>query len=371
MDFSDSKHSEVDHCKCSKEIEECSGVESTVATSYEASPIIKHHEGGQCWKTSMIIKPKNSSQIKVFIVKRIGDDDSTEIAINIIRILNSFKTKVFVEENCIDEFKDKNTKQEVSFFGYKEEEEMEVDLLIIIGGDGSILWALQYFHNRITPPILAYSKGTLNYLCNFSIQHYEQSLKNVMESIVGGKPILIETRSRIHCEILNKENGKKRTLEALNEVALDRGCSPHIVKLNCYLEGKYFATFEGDGVLVATPTGSTAYQLSAGGPIMNHLMSSLAITPISPINLSTRPVVLPPKVKLTFQLHPDARKNAFLGADGQVKLEITKNHEVVLTGSQFYAPFILGENQDTLSNWITRLRDLLGWNRKFGGQGIQ
>ncbi len=72
----------------------------------------------------------------------------------------------------------------------------------------------------------------------------------------------------------DNESGTVRTITALNEISIDRGCGPQIVKINCDLENKYFATFEGDGVLVATPTGSTAYHLSAGGPILNHLVTS-------------------------------------------------------------------------------------------------
>ena len=136
--------------------------------------------------------------------------------------------------------------------------------------------------------------------------------------------------------------------------------------MNCYLENKYFATFEGDGVLIATPTGSTAYQLSAGGPILNHMMSNMVITPISPLTLSTRPVVLPPSVKVTLKLPTGSRKSAFLGGDGQIKIEVTSDMEVNISNSKYPAIFILQENQDTLDNWITRLRDLLGWNRKFG-----
>jgi len=341
---------------------------STTAESCttETGHVIQTDDNEQVWKKSMIISQKDPNVLKVFIIKRINDPESSEICINMIKILNTYKTIVYVEEVCIDEIKGDPSGNSLSYVGYKEEEEHNIDLLIVIGGDGSILWALQYFHHRVSPPILAFSKGTVNYLCNFSIHNYEKSLKNVIESINAKKPITIEIRSRIHCEILNHETKKKKKLEALNEISLDRGCNPHVVKLNCYLEGKYFATFEGDGVLVATPTGSTAYQLSAGGPILNHLMSNIAITPISPLNLSTRPVVLPPKMKLTFRLPADSRKHAFLGADGQIKLEITKETEVMVTTSRYHAIFILGENQDTLDNWITRLRDLLGWNRKFG-----
>lgn len=326
---------------------------------------INHDDPEHRWKSSMTIQPKDPNLMKLFLIKRINDEEGTKIAKHMIKILNSYKTAVYIEENCVEDVKEEGTENGPQFSIYREEEEQNIDLLIIIGGDGSILWGLQYFHKRITPPILAFSKGTLNYLCNFSLQNYETSLRNIMDSIYAKKGLSVELRSRIHCEIINRETQKKRTLEALNEISLDRGCSPQVVKLNCYLEGKYFATFEGDGVLVATPTGSTAYQLSAGGPILNHLMSNIAITPISPLNLSTRPVVLPPHVRLTFKLPAESRKHAFLGADGQIKLEISKETDVEITTSKYHAIFILGENQDTLDNWISRLRNLLGWNRKF------
>jgi len=186
-----------------------------------------------------------------------------------------------------------------------------------------------------------------------------------MDDIANGQPIYFEERYRLECQIFNKESGKTKTLHALNEVVLDRGCGSNIVKIDCRLEDKYFATFEGDGVMIATPTGSTAYQLSAGGPIMSHLAPSMAITPIAPMNLSTRPVVLPDDLKLSFKLNPSSRKSAFLSVDGQIKIEINKEAEVNVTGSKRPIRFLLGEERDSVDNWIFRLRNLLGWNRKY------
>lgn len=75
-----------------------------------------------------------------------------------LRILNTYKTNVFIEENCVEDVKEEGTENAPKFSIYREEEEQNIDILLVIGGDGSILWALQYFHKRITPPILAFSK---------------------------------------------------------------------------------------------------------------------------------------------------------------------------------------------------------------------
>jgi len=319
-----------------------------------------------CWKKTLLIKPKNSSLgTHVFIVKRIEDEESTDICLGIMKALSSFQTKIFVEEACIEELKVRSSgRLNFDFYELTGDDEANIDLIIVIGGDGSILWALKYFQHREAPPVLAFSKGTVNYLCNFPIANYEATIKKIMEGINCGKSFKIEQRSRLQCEILNKEKGQKKTIQALNEIVMDRGINPTIIRLDCHLEGKYFATFEGDGVMVATPTGSTAYQLSAGGPIMNHLNSSLAVTPIAPMNLATRPVVLPNNINLTFKLKDESRKTAFLSADGHTRVEITKGSEVRITGNQHSIAFILDEDKDTLDNWIYRLRNLLGWNKK-------
>jgi NAD+ kinase len=334
--------------------------------SVTSSSTAINEENNQSWKKSLVIKPKDPEAIQIFIVKRIDDEESTDLCIEMMRILNSFKAKIFVEQASHEELMARDAeKLDFNFYEFNGEEETTIDLLVIIGGDGSILWALQYFQNSIPPPVLAFSKGTLNYLCNFPIENYERSLRNVMDAIISGKSVQIEERSRVLCEVLNKENGKKKVLHGLNEIVIDRGSNSTIVRLDCFLEGKYLATFEGDGVIVATPTGSTAYQLSAGGPIMNHVNSTLAITPIATMNLSTRPLVLPDNMTLTFKLQASSRKSAFLNVDGQTKIEITKDTEVVITGSKHSIPFIMSGEGDTLDNWILRLRNLLGWNRKF------
>ncbi|RYD26823.1 MAG: NAD(+)/NADH kinase, partial [Verrucomicrobiaceae bacterium] len=122
---------------------------------------------------------------------------------------------------------------------------------------------------------------------------YERNLRKVIEAIQNGKPLEVEKRYRVHCELLHGDKKEPIIYHALNEVVIGTGTSLKMISVDCSLEGKHFGIFEGDGVMVSTPTGSTAYQLSAGGPIINHLMSCMSISTIAGISLSNRPVVLP------------------------------------------------------------------------------
>jgi NAD kinase len=103
-----------------------------------------------------------------------------------------------------------------------------------------------------------------------------------MDKITNNKPLPYEKRSRISCEVIaqflhnlkvyDESTKVNKTFEALNEIVIDRGCYLNIIKIDCYIEGKFLGSFEGDGLLISTPSGSTAYQLSAGGPIINSLV---------------------------------------------------------------------------------------------------
>ena len=99
-----------------------------------------------------------------------------------------------------------------------------------------------------------------------------------------------------------KKNQKPQHFVAINEFVLDRGPSPILCKIDCFLEDKYLTTFESDGVIVSTPNGSTAYQLSAGGPIVHQSVSSITLTPICPHSLSTRPVILPMELDISLKV---------------------------------------------------------------------
>jgi len=240
--------------------------------------------------------------------------------------------------------------------------EMEIELLITIGGDGTILWTVNYFQNRAMPPMFTIDRGTLGYMCNFSMKTYKETIKTLLAKIKSRASIPIERKLRIGCEI--KKGGEKQKFLALNEFLIDRGPSPFICKLDVYVEDKFLTTFEGDGIIIATPTGSTAYQLSAGGPIVHQLVPSVVITPICPHSLSTRPIVLPMDMTITVRINKAARNNAWFSNDGLNRKEITKDEVLVIKKSDFYIPFIVDGARTSLENWLLRLKILLGWNSK-------
>jgi len=348
----------------------CTACESTCAqleTRYAGK-----YKDARDWRCPTLIKPKCPDSIHVFMIKKINDESSHDFSQKVLEILLEHNTKVLLEENTYKEMKEKISEESITgVHQYTEDQENNIDFLIVIGGDGTIMYTLKYFQNRVVPPLLAFSKGALNYLCNVPIEDYEKTIRNIINAINSEHPIEIEKRTRLRCELRQGNDKETKVYHALNEIVIGTGTNPKLISIDCDLEGKYFATFIGDGVMVSTPTGSTAYQLSNGGPIINHLMSCMSISTIAGLSLSNRPVILPSGITLTFRNKSGNMKKSLLNLDGQVLRELDTDFEVTVTGSTLYVPLIIGESKDTFDNWIFRLRNFLGWNRNFTNENAQ
>jgi len=166
-----------------------------------------------------------------------------------------------------------------------------IDFLISMGGDGTIL-RLFHHHPELTAPILAVNMGSLGFLADIPMKDVYPSLQNLLE----GRYIVQERIMMIgHLE------GCSEQCLAVNEIAIHRAVNPSLVDVAIYVDGSYLNTFSADGIIVATPSGSTAYSLAAGGPILAPDIAAFVITPICPHTISNRPIVLMPKKEIQMQ----------------------------------------------------------------------
>ncbi len=160
-------------------------------------------------------------------------------------------------------------------------EENDIDFVIALGGDGSIL-SLVHNYPNLTCPILGINIGTLGFLADITPHHLLQSLENLLAGNFS-------VQERLMLEAKRQDGS---SCYAVNEIVVHRGQNNNLVDLMLTVNGRYFNTFSADGVIISTPSGSTAYSLSAGGPIVDPELKALVITPICPHALSNRPVVL-------------------------------------------------------------------------------
>ncbi|CAM9124389.1 unnamed protein product, partial [Lampetra planeri] len=183
-----------------------------------------------------------------------------------------------------------------------------VDFIICLGGDGTLLYASSLFQESV-PPVMAFHLGSLGFLTPFKFDTYQSQVTQIIE---GNAAIVL--RSRLKVRVL-KENWEKKArvdeksiiltngdidssrkamqYQVLNEVVVDRGPSSYLSNVDLYLDGHLITTVQGDGVIVSTPTGSTAYAVAAGASMIHPNVPAIMITPICPHSLSFRPIVVP------------------------------------------------------------------------------
>lgn len=228
------------------------------------------------------------------------------------------------------------------------------DLVITLGGDGTVLYASTLFQ-RVVPPILSFALGSLGFLTNFAFSDFQKTLKKVIEN--GCKTNL---RMRFTCRV-HKDNGDLVCeQQVLNELTVDRGPSPWVSMLELYGDGSLLTVAQADGLLLATPTGSTAYSLSAGGSLVHPSVSAIIVTPICPHTLSFRPILLPDSMTVKVKVPARSRATAWASFDGRSRVELQKGYYVTVTASPFPFPTI----QSSKNEYFESVSSVLNWNKR-------
>ena len=177
----------------------------------------------------------------------------------------------------------------------KEEVATNSDLVIVLGGDGTLLNVAGIAHPHEVP-ILGVNLGSLGFLTETTLEN----LYPTLEQVLNGK-CEIENRMLLNAEVLR--DGKRiENFNVLNDIVINKGALARIVNLEVFVDGQYMTSYRADGLIIASPTGSTAYSLSAGGPIIHPSMRALVLSPICPFALTNRPIVIPDSSSIKVQL---------------------------------------------------------------------
>ncbi|KAK4971475.1 NAD(+) kinase [Elasticomyces elasticus] len=222
------------------------------------------------------------------------------------------------------------------------------DLVITLGGDGTVLFTSWLFQ-RIVPPVLSFSLGSLGFLTNFDFEQYKHQLNKIMGDTAS------DPQS-------NKIEGE--THEVLNELVIDRGPSSYISSLDLYANDSLLTRISADGIILSTPTGSTAYSLSAGGSLVHPDIPAILLTPICPHTLSFRPMLLNDDMALKVSIPSTGRGGAFVSFDGKGRVELGRGDEVVVRASQYPFPTVMGQPLE----WFDSISRTLRWNTRAAEQ---
>lgn len=204
----------------------------------------------------------------------------------------------------------------------------KIDLVVVLGGDGTYLRAVRMLEGLQTP-ILGFNMGSLGFLT----VHPADRARELVEKTLAGK-MSLRPRSMIHA-VVRRGRRVRDEFHALNDVVLERGSYSHLINAAIYLGTQKVSEVKADGFIVSSPTGSTAYNLAAGGPILDPAVKVFTVTPVAPHALTTRPLIVPDDTEIIFRLVPGRDQKAHFIVDGQKTLEISNEDEVVLTRSAY------------------------------------
>jgi len=305
--------------------------------------------------------------LTVLVIKKVRDAMVIPPFIQLVKwFINQKRMVVFVESAVMDdpvltrnpEFGHIQEKL-MTFDEKKDDLTDKIDFVVCLGGDGTLLYASSLFQQSV-PPIMAFHLGSLGFLTPFKFEDFEAQVTHVLEGHAA-----LTLRSRLRCILMKQEeeetSAKPNTNQlVLNEVVIDRGPSPYLSNIDLYLDGKLITSVQGDGLIVSTPTGSTAYAVAAGASMIHPSVPAVMVTPICPHSLSFRPIVVPAGVELKISVSPDSRNTAWVSFDGRMRQELCHGDSLRVTTSIYPIPSISA--QDQITDWFDSLAECLHWN---------
>ena len=264
----------------------------------------------------------------------------------ILKWLQHRGCETLVEESVLDNFG-------LSDYSGVSRQEMpaQVDAIIVFGGDGTLLSVARTIGDN-KAPILGVNLGSLGFLTEVTLDELYESLERLLKG-----EHRIDRRQLVKADVRRTGNSN-RIFHALNDLVITKGALARIIQVDTYINQDFMATFLADGLIIATPTGSTAYSLSAGGPIVLPSLASTLITPICPHTLTNRPLVFPSESEIRIVLR--SGDDMMLTVDGQHGVGLCQDDEIICTSSNHYIELIKPHNK----SFFEVLREKLKWAQR-------
>ncbi|TVY37153.1 NAD(+) kinase [Lachnellula subtilissima] len=270
------------------------------------------------------------------------------------------------------------------------------DFVVTLGGDGTVLYASWLFQ-RIVPPVLSFALGSLGFLTKFDYEEFQDTLTKsfrdgvtislrlrfegtVMRSQKRKGSVLKEGESELEDgetdlsrdlveELVGEEKEDERThrpdgtYEILNDIVVDRGPNPTMSSTEIFGDDEYFTSVQADGLCIATPTGSTAYNLAAGGSLCHPENPVILLTAICAHTLSFRPIILPDTIVLRIGVPYDARASSWASFDGRERVELRPGDYVTISASRYPFANVMQRGRRS-EDWVNSISGKLGWNTR-------
>ncbi|OGW30967.1 MAG: NAD(+) kinase [Nitrospirae bacterium GWC2_42_7] len=250
-------------------------------------------------------------------------------------------------------FVDPETAEQLNISGLSLAEISSVaDIVIVFGGDGTMLSVSRLVAEREVP-ILGINLGSLGFITEIS----RENLFNSLDKLLSGESV-IEERMMLSAKI-TRDGKQISEYRVLNDVVINKGALARIIDLETYINDIYVTTFKADGLILSTPTGSTAYSLSAGGPILYPTLESIIVTPICSHTLTNRPLVVPDDFRLKIILKT-LSEDVYLTLDGQVGVSLRTDDVIEIKKSRFRTKLLIPKDRD----YFELIRTKLKWGER-------
>lgn len=279
-----------------------------------------------------------------------GHELSKPLSLKVLEWLGAHKLRVAVERETAEAL----ALSESDWVSIVEREDLTqiASPIVILGGDGTLISASR--HPAVKPPvIIGVNLGTLGFLTEIT----SEEILGILDLYLAGDAATV-SRKLLKAEIM-RDGAVEASYFSLNDVVLTKEAIARIFGVNLWVNRDHAALVRGDGVIVSTPVGSTAYSLSAGGSIVHPAVDALLVTPICPHSLTSRPLVLPGSSRIRLAVahdakHPDNR--VFLTVDGQEGRELNEGDEVVITTSEHSVQFVRSPSRNYFQVLGTKLK---------------
>src|SRR3990167_3566534 len=251
------------------------------------------------------------------IIGRVRTSTIKETLSTLINYLHTLKLHIYIEEETAESLNEKNLTVLP-----REKLGQHCDLLIVVGGDGSLLHAAHIAVNQDLP-VLGINRGSLGFLTDILPTELDKIQAVLQGQYTIEKRFLLTSSIELHGNNLGQD-------DSLNEVAIIPDVVPRMIEFEIYIDDRFVCSQHSDGLIIATPTGSTAYALSGGGPILHPQLDAIVLVPMFPHTLSSRPIVIQSNAKIDIHIHEKNEVSPFISCDGQPRINIHPGETITI-----------------------------------------